>query len=227
MSIRRKSDIGSDDNPMSRNAASSGDEQGRRTEAGDGQESKGSKIKKYTEAEILADDDLWEVTDSDEEATKSYSNNKAGELQKSKTFTEPNHDKESQDSQAQIKAKSGKHDKKYNLKHRNPNWYDDNQMLRDEENMMARFLVEKAPSLKGFNDDTFNEMDRRTNNKNGIEQKLQDECQRIIDMINHKKHFEMDAEIEESYKLNQEEQQTTTPPVTNQLRQMLTEQQNM
>jgi hypothetical protein len=35
-------------------------------------------------------------------------------------------------------------------------------MLRDEENMMARFLVEKAPSLKGFNDDTFNEMDRRT-----------------------------------------------------------------
>jgi hypothetical protein len=80
MSIRRKSDIGSDDNPMSRNAASSGDEQGRRTEAEDGQESKGSKIKKYTEAEILADDDLWEVTDSDEEATKSYSNNKAGEL---------------------------------------------------------------------------------------------------------------------------------------------------
>lgn len=61
-----------------------------------------------------------------------------------------------------IKAKQGKYDKKYNLKHRNPNWYDDNQMLRDEENMMARFLVEKAPSLKGYNDDTFNEMDRRT-----------------------------------------------------------------
>jgi hypothetical protein len=88
------------------------------------------------------------------------------------------------------------------IKLQNPNWYDDNQMLRDEENMMAYFLVEKAPSLKGFNDDTFNEMDRRTNNKNGIEQKLQDECQRIIDMINHKKHFEMDAEIRESYKLN-------------------------
>lgn len=165
MSKRRKSDIGSDDNPMSRNAASSGDEQGRRTEAGDGQESKGSKIKKYTEAEILADDDLWQVTDSDEEVTKSYANGttiKTGELQKSKTFTEPNHDKESQDSQAVIKAKQGKHDKKYNLKNRNPNWYDDNQTLRDEEAMMARFLIEKAPSLKGFVDDTFNEMDRRT-----------------------------------------------------------------
>ena len=99
MSInKRKSDVCSDDNPMSRNAASSGDEQGRRTEAGDGQESKGSKIKKYTEAEVLADEDLWQVTDSDEETSKSYANGptiKTGELQKSKTFTEPNHDKES------------------------------------------------------------------------------------------------------------------------------------
>lgn len=36
MSQRRKSDIGSDDNPMSRNAHDSGEDEGRRTEAGDG-----------------------------------------------------------------------------------------------------------------------------------------------------------------------------------------------
>lgn len=85
--MNRKSMIGSDENPMSRNAASSGDEHGRRTEAGDGQESKGSKIKKYTEAEILADEDLWNVTDSDEESNKSYANGptiRTGELKQSK-----------------------------------------------------------------------------------------------------------------------------------------------
>jgi hypothetical protein len=34
-------------------------------------------------------------------------------------------------------------------------------MLRDEETQMARFLVEKAPSLHHA-DDMFNEEDRRT-----------------------------------------------------------------
>ena len=51
--------------------------------------------------------------------------------------------------------------REYNRKLRNPNWYDDNNTLRDEETEMARFLIEKAPAVADTQD-FFTEMQRRT-----------------------------------------------------------------
>ena len=51
----------------------------------------------------------------------------------------------------------------YNAYERNKDYYEDEEMLEDETEQMARYLVDKAPGNEGFGaNDKFTDMQRKT-----------------------------------------------------------------
>lgn len=164
----------SDENPiLIKDDASSGDDMhgDQRTAMGEGEESlAGSKQskRKFTEAEILADESLWQVSDEsdydeeDEPDIEVEENSQSGDEEALDRVGSAGSKERSERPKKEKKlTRKDMHARVYNRKQRNPNWYDDNNTLRDEETEMARFLIEKAPAIADTQD-FFTEMQRRT-----------------------------------------------------------------
>jgi hypothetical protein len=110
-----------------------------------GSRSKGGR--NYTEAEILADHSIWDLSDSDEGESRSELGSKS--RTDSRMTGKASAAGKSDGRKTKKAAPASKWTKAYDQKERNKNWYDDPDEVRREEVEMARFLIEQAPSVEG------------------------------------------------------------------------------
>ena len=118
--------------------------------------------KVWTTEEILADEDLWKVTDSSEESSseEEKKESKTGSKLKSQQAddvaegtngTKPNADAAKQNQTVMSGEESPVKKAKptpYNAYERNKDYYDNDEELEDELEKMARYLVDKAPQME-------------------------------------------------------------------------------
>ena len=111
----------------------------------------------YTEAEILADEELWRVTDSEEDSEEEEK--KAGSEQASpekKLPEKQEFDEDGNPLQQQSPAR------RYDPYEQNKDYYEDPDALYDEEQQMARYLIEKAPQDGIAKAEQFTDLERNT-----------------------------------------------------------------
>ena len=126
----------------------------------------------WTEEEILADEDLWRVTDSSEDSSEEEQKIKEAEVGSptKSGFGESANNASRMAGSRMAGSKLGQSNNKsppkktpYNPYERNQDYYENEEALKDEQEQMARYLIDKAPKADNFDwHERFTDMQRKT-----------------------------------------------------------------